>query len=198
MTKKVMRPPMREAIIDAAIEIFTNKPGASLEEIAIRAGVGRASLHRHFSTRQDLLVAITEQCLFETEAAVDAATGGVESARVKLLRMLAAIIPLGDRYHFLSLEWISNTTLQARYELQLKWVADLVEQLKQERIVANDIPTNWAVANIDAQIWLAWSEVASGNLAATHAAKLAYRTLLTGLSQPNKETIQHEFDDFIS
>ena len=180
-TKKRMRPSTREAITDAAVDVLTVKPGAALEEIAIRAGVGRATLHRHFPNREALLLAITEQCLDESEAAVDAATEGVDSAKHKLLHMLQAMIPLGDRYHFLAMDWVTNDRLQRRYEAQLKWTADLVAQLKTEGSMAEAVPTSWAVANIDTQIWLAWSEIASGNLAPAHAADLACETLLHGL-----------------
>ena len=51
MARKALRPPVKEAVIDAAIDTLARNPGASLSEIAARAGVGRASLHRHFSSR---------------------------------------------------------------------------------------------------------------------------------------------------
>ena len=57
-----------------------------------------------------------------------------------------------------------------------------MDDLKAEGAIAADLPRSWAVANIDAQVWLAWSEVAAGNLAPAHAADLALRTLLEGLS----------------
>ena len=44
--------------------------------------------------------------------------------------------------------------------------------------MAPEAPRGWAVANIDAQVWLAWSQVAAGKLAAADAAGLAFRTLL--------------------
>ena len=46
----------RELIIAAAEDLFLRDgPNASLEEIARRAGVGSATLHRHFPTRKILL-----------------------------------------------------------------------------------------------------------------------------------------------
>ena len=48
-----------DALVAAADEIFTaHGPGASLDEIARRAGVGNATLYRHFPDRRDLLVAV--------------------------------------------------------------------------------------------------------------------------------------------
>lgn len=71
--RELVHPPMRadarrnyEALLVAADEIFTaHGPDASLDEIARRAGVGNATLYRHFPTRRDLLVAV---CIGEVEA----------------------------------------------------------------------------------------------------------------------------------
>ena len=183
MTRKALRPPTREAIIDAAIDTLARNPGASLSEIATRAGVGRASLHRHFPSRGDLVAAITRHCMDEIDAVTDEAIGDARTARERLSRMLGAVIPLGDRYHFLGMETFDDADLRARHEADLQWLASLVDELKEEGAMATDVPCSWAVANIDAQVWLAWSEVAAGNLAPADAAGLACRTLLEGLGQ---------------
>ena len=183
MARRVLRPPVREAVVDAAIDTLARNPGASLSDIAARAGVGRASLHRHFPTRGDLVTAITLQCMNEIDAATDAAVGGARTARERLSRMLEAVVPLGDRYHFLAAEAVDDATLRARHEADLEWLGELVDDLKEEGAMAPDVPRGWAVANIDAQVWLAWSDVAAGNLAPADAAGLAFRTLLQGLGR---------------
>ncbi|MEU2438432.1 helix-turn-helix domain-containing protein [Streptomyces rubradiris] len=49
----------RERLLAAAHEVFTEAgPGASLNEIARRAGVGPGTLYRHFPNRQTLLTAV--------------------------------------------------------------------------------------------------------------------------------------------
>ena len=46
-------------LVAAARELFEERgPGAPLDEIARRAGVGNATLYRHFPTRDDLLAAV--------------------------------------------------------------------------------------------------------------------------------------------
>jgi AcrR family transcriptional regulator len=55
-----------EALLSAADEIFgAQGPDAPLDEIARRAGVGNATLYRHFPTRRDLLVAV---CIGDVKA----------------------------------------------------------------------------------------------------------------------------------
>ena len=183
MARKALRPPVKDAIIDAAIDTLARNPGASLSEIVARAGVGRASLHRHFPTRGDLVTAITRQCMDEIDAATDEAVEGARTACERLSRMLEAVIPLGDRYHFLAAEAIDDASLRARHEADLEWLGGLVDELRKEGVVATDVPRGWAVANIDAQVWLAWSQIAQGKLAPADSAGLALRTLLRGLGQ---------------
>ena len=49
----------RDALIAAAREVFTELgPDAPLDEIARRAGIGNATMYRHFPARRDLHVAV--------------------------------------------------------------------------------------------------------------------------------------------
>ncbi|MDE0201121.1 MAG: helix-turn-helix domain containing protein [Rhodospirillaceae bacterium] len=181
MVERPLRPSTRQAVLDAAIDTLARNPGASLSEIATRAGVGRASLHRHFPSRADLIAAASQQCMDEIDAATAEALKDAQTARERLSRMLEAVVPLGDRYHFLVSEAADDESVRMRYQEDLDWIARLVDDLKREGVIAAEVPHNWAVVNIDAQIWIAWSEVAAGNLAPAHAADLAIRTLLEGL-----------------
>lgn len=83
----------RERILTAA-EAVVARDGAeaSLEEVARRAGVGSATLHRHFPTRHALLEAVFHDRVAELCArAEDLAAGGDPgSALVQWLRALGA------------------------------------------------------------------------------------------------------------
>ena len=164
----------------------SRNPSATLSEIAARAGVGRASLHRYFKGRDDLIRAVTDQCMRETEAATLAAIADAVSAEERLICMLRAVIPLGDRYHFLATLHLDDPYLKARYEAETQWMAQLVEALKEEAVIDVTLPTAWVSANIDMQIWLAWSAVAKDQMTADDAAALSIRTLLAGMG-PQKE-----------
>ena len=180
------RPTARDAIIDAAIRLWSRNPGATFSEVALHAGVGRATLHRHFRNRDDLLTVLAEICIEETNQAVAAAIDPSASANRQLRRMFEAVIPLGDRYSFLYRVEIGDEHTTAEYQRQLERVATLVGQLKSEGAVAADVPTAWVVAQIDQLIWSAWNEVASGRIAAADAVNLATRTLLRGLGRENE------------
>ena len=182
MPDRPLRPPIRQAILDAAIDTFTRNPGASLSEVASHAGVGRASLHRHFASRGDLIAAASRQCMDDLDAATAAAIEDAHTARDRLSGMLKAVIPLGDRYHFLASETVRDESVDVRQEEAFDWLAALVDDLVADGVISADVPRSWAVASIDAQVWLAWSEMAAGRLAPAHAGDLALRTLLEGLA----------------
>ncbi|MET7996791.1 TetR/AcrR family transcriptional regulator [Amycolatopsis sp. NPDC005232] len=69
---RLVSPPLRAdarrnygAMLAAAADVFAaGGPEASLDEIARRAGVGNATLYRHFPNRRDLLIAV---CVDEVE-----------------------------------------------------------------------------------------------------------------------------------
>jgi AcrR family transcriptional regulator len=64
----------RELLVDAAAEAFAERGlDIPLEEIAVRAGVGIATLYRRFPTREDLLAAVAERKLVAYEEALEKA-----------------------------------------------------------------------------------------------------------------------------
>lgn len=170
-----------QAIIESAIALLSANAGATMSEIALNAGVGRATLHRHFKTRDELIRAIKERCITETNAAVAALDDPEMPAAERLLNMLTAVIPLGDRYNFLSQEAVTDTALRSGYRAQLDWLTDLVALLQSDGVIARDLPVSWVVAQIDQIIWTAWCEVSAGRLAPSDAPELGMRTLINGL-----------------
>ena len=64
-----------ERILHAATAELTVDPSAGMDAIAQRAGIGRATLCRHFATRDELIAALRELFLDRMEAAADASIG---------------------------------------------------------------------------------------------------------------------------
>ena len=176
-----IRPRTLTAIIEAAIRMLSVDPGVTMSDIASAAGVGRATLHRHFQGKADLLRTIGARCIEETNAAVLAADVPDGAAVDRLRNMLGSVIPLGDRYAFLLLEGLRDEGLRKAHETQMDWVRLLIGQLKAERAIAEDVPTSWAVALVDQVIWTAWTVVSTEELSTDEAVELALRTLLKGL-----------------
>lgn len=175
------------AIVQAATELLARDRAATMSEIALKAGVGRATLHRHFSSRDELVAAIQKRSMRETNAAVLASDDVSAAAVERLRRMFSAVIPLGDHYAFLRREPVPDAKVEQYYQAELAWVADLVSQLRAERALSDAVSDSWAVAQIDQLVWTAWSEVSAGRLAPADAADLALNTFLNGLGVNHAE-----------
>lgn len=176
------------AIVDAAMAVLGTNPGASLADIAERAGVGRATLHRYYRTREDLIRSIHARAIEETNLATIEALAGATTPLQRLRAMLEAVVPLGDRFHLIMSEPCSpsDSETASQYAAELRWVADLVEDLKRTGAIDRIVPTSWAVAAIDSLIWRAWTEVHEGRIARRDAPGLVHRTVLRGL-QPSSD-----------
>ncbi len=182
-----IRPSAKDAIIDAAFQILSGNPGASLSEIADRAGVGRATLHRHFAHRHDLIRTLGMIAIEEMEGVVDVACKTAESYSEALRLALTALIPLGDRYGFLAHEPIDDDPeFRATYQRQLDETRDMVEEAKREGAFDKSVSTIWIANAFEHLLYAAWESVKAGHNTHDQAADLAWRTLTNGLGKAKK------------
>lgn len=176
------RLPARQALIEAAFDILSTDTGASLADIAAAAGVGRATLHRHFASRDDLLRTLTHVAIEEMDAATNAACDGVETYAEALRLCLEALIPLGNRHGFLAREPFSEgSELAAEFARMSTQTAEMVDAARREGLFAPTIPTSWIVQAYDHLLYAAWESVRTGDATAAQAAGFAWRTLTKGL-----------------
>ena len=167
----------QEAIARAAREIFALNPSAALADVAAKAGVGRATLHRHYASRSELVRTIAIEALDRTDEAC-AGIGDAPNARAALTQLFDRLGPLGDRYGFLYRVRIDDTEINERYAAQVESLHDLVEWLRRDGEIAEDVPAAWLVALIDQVIWTTWQLVANGEMTARAVSTLATRTVL--------------------
>lgn len=173
------------AIINAAFTVYATRPTATLADIARAAGVGRATLHRHFSGRDDLIRAMSRVALAELEDAVDTAVADAATYTDALRLAIDAMIPLAARQLFLANESLSSDPdLQAAFDQQRLEMTAAVDGAKTEGSFAADIPSDWIVRVFDNLIHAAWTSVAEGDATPRQAAALVWRTLTTGLKEP--------------
>ena len=175
----------RQHFIDASTAFLAQKHNASLNEIADHIGVGRATLQRYFPKRQDLLRAIALDGVRKVDEALAPMQNIEQSAEDSLRMFFALLVPLGDAYHFLAtypdvLNFAEGAHDHGR---QLAILQRDVVNLKQQHVIAIDIPDAWAVQMVEMLIWGAWSAVHAGSIARNDAAELAFRSLISGLGR---------------
>ncbi|MEL6568257.1 MAG: helix-turn-helix domain-containing protein [Pseudomonadota bacterium] len=177
-----LRPSTKSAIIEAAFDVLSRNPGAPLSDVAHRAGVGRATLHRQFASRDALVRALALIAIEEMDNAAEAACAEVTTFREAFQNTLKALIPLGDRHGFLAREPIEDDPEIAKaFARQKRETHDMIEGAKTEGVFDLAVPTDWISQAFDHLLYAAWESVKAGETTHGQAADLAWRTLTLGL-----------------
>lgn len=178
-----------EALLIAARSVFQKNPGASLDEIAAAAGVGRATLFRHFKTKVDLQRAVFVWALEEVRRAVKALRLKREpgTSRAQLSLLLQTLLGVGGelRYILSATELFDDPSIVAASDEIYALVDPILIAAVEEGVVRNDMPLPWLRAAAEAVLNAAWFEVEAGTLARADALPLVEATILTGIGWPH-------------
>lgn len=89
VSKDVARQNTREMVIQAAIAVFAERgyQGATMDEIARRAGVGKGTPYLHFADKADLFYAVFDSWAREAMADSEQALAGAASTGERLLAL---------------------------------------------------------------------------------------------------------------
>ena len=177
-----IRPDTLDAIIEAAFQVYNERPAASLGEIAERAGVGRATLHRYFPGRDELMRALALRAIEELDNAVTDATAVAQSYEEAFRLSMHAVVPLANRQWFLANEALeADVEVVAAYEASQAELRKDIQAAQAEGLFAADLPVLWIEEAIENLTYAAWSMVRNGEATPKQAADLAWRTLKNGL-----------------
>lgn len=172
----------RRVILDAAIRVLADRPGASMAEIATECDMARATLYRHFADRDDLVTAIQIQATDAGAAALDEADLDRGSAKDALLRAVEALVGVGDRYRVLASEAALSPEVLERRPAVAGPLFAVVERGQNDGEFRTDLPAHWIVAALAAQLVLALREMGAGNLTQPEAAKRVASMLVDGIT----------------
>jgi AcrR family transcriptional regulator len=144
----------RESILTAAQRHLTHSPAASMADLATAAGVGRATVHRHFASRDDLMRELGSRSLDRWEHTLDHAGGtGVETAagtdaatlRACLDDLVTRYVEDGDDFGFA----LTDTFLQGSAEHSARAQALFEREVafyaaaQRAGVLRGDVPAVW-------------------------------------------------------
>jgi AcrR family transcriptional regulator len=182
----------RPSLLDVAAEVLVADPAASLSEVAEAAGIGRTTLHKHYATRDDLLLAVGHRAVDLWEQAVAGAGGGDDSDG-GLRALVAAMIPIGPQLAFL---W-RTPAFDHLSELGERWLAAeprclaVLKRAQELGWIAAGVPDWWLLQMLYSVVYVAAESVRAGQLAPLDAPGLALGTYLQGLG-PRPGTAREE------
>lgn len=180
---KKIRPDSKDAIIEAAFQVFSETPTAGLGDVAERAGVGRATLHRHFTGRTELMRALAKTAFQELDQAVEEATANAETYTEGFRLSFHAVIPLATRQWFLAHEdFEEDLEISQAYSLSQNHLLEEIDAAKAAGEFDAQMPTLWIAEAYENLIYAAWSLVRAGEATPKQAANFAWRTFAGGVT----------------
>jgi AcrR family transcriptional regulator len=127
------------AILEAAARVLARRgDAATINEVALEAGVGRATLYRYFKTRDQLVSALWEVALAEVDERLEAARLEQVPFEEGVARLVRAVAAVGERYEVLLREQ-SHEELERGRELLGERVRALLERGQKSGALRRDI-----------------------------------------------------------
>lgn len=182
----------RRSLLDAAAAALAENPGASMAEVARAAGLTRATLYRHFSSREALLEAMRAEALVRATEALAVSRLDEGTALDALSRAVRALVDEGLRFRaVLAVGADQDPEFRAERMRVLAPVRDVVRRGQASGVIREDLPAEWVVAVMAAL--LATGVRASADLPRRDGgvAELIVTTLTSGLAvMPARATPQ--------
>jgi AcrR family transcriptional regulator len=172
-------------LLDVVAEVLVANPSASLAEVAVAAGIGRTTLHKHYATRDELIRAVGHRAVDLWEQAV-ASVGEHDDAERSLRALIDAMLTVGPQLAFL---W-RTVAFDHVEEISRRWGAvedrclAILVRAQAAGLIAADVPTWWLLPACNSLIYSAKECVRSGYLAPRFATDLVLSTLLRGVGAP--------------
>jgi TetR/AcrR family transcriptional repressor of mexCD-oprJ operon len=167
----------REAILEAAV--MGAQPEAGIAEVAAAAGVGRATVYRHFPSRDELIEALRLHASDEARRRFAAARVEEDDPVEALERFVAAMLALGDRYRVIFPQ--DRQASPRRSEVLLKPLTQLIARAQSEGAIDSELPPSWIIAALRGLLRSAVGEIEARRLPRDAAAKRIVQTLVGGV-----------------
>lgn len=178
----------RAALLDAAADVLAVDPSASLAEVATRAGLGRATLYRHFPTREVLLAAIREEALDRAAAALEGADLETCPAREAVRRTASVLVPLGMRFRVLLAEGAdADPEFLAAREKVLRPLGAALERGVARGELTEDLDPVWAGMTLAGLLVTAVRAASAGVIAVDEAGERVATALFDGFGARRPE-----------
>jgi AcrR family transcriptional regulator len=163
----------RAAVIDAALELLSEHPNASMATIAESSGVGRTTVYRHFPHRDELIRALFERVVDDARRVTTEVIDRDAPAREILHDLGPAIVSIGRRYLFLQgLRRDGDEVLEESTLDPDDPVRHFLTRAQAEGTVREDIPLQWMLNLMATMAQGAMAELGAGRIDADDAGRL--------------------------
>lgn len=185
----------REEILGAAQRQLNLDPTSSMADVAAAAGVGRATLHRHFSGREALLTEIGQRSLDRWEQRLDAARvaevcSSEDAARMRetLVTLLGQYLEDSDDFGFALTDQfvLAEPTLTARGEALAEREIALFAAAQSAGVLRDDVSPRWLSQACYGLLVAARDALRAGDVARRDLDAVVASFFLHGAAAPGK------------
>lgn len=179
----------RDEVLDAALRCLNADPTASMGDVAAAVGVGRATLHRHFASREALVHEIAERSLDRWEqgqAAADmvgaTASGDAATIRTCLHTMLTTFVQDAEDFAYALTDpsLVVVPTLAARMAALQALEVDFFTAAQGAGVLRRDVPAAWLSHTAYGLLIASRDALRAGDVARRGVAELVVTTFLDG------------------
>jgi AcrR family transcriptional regulator len=183
----------RNDVLAAAQRVLNADPAASTSAVAEAAGISRATLHRHFESRESLLVELGTRSLDQWEQRLDdvgvealAAAGDPDRLREALETLVLGYVDDSDAFGFALTDHVilANAALEERTQHLAGREAVLISAAQAAGVLRTDLPLRWFGHAIYGLLVAARQAVRIGDVARRDAGQLVLSSLLAGVARP--------------
>ena len=183
--------PNRDDVLGAAQRMLNADPAASMAGIAEAVGISRATMHRHFDSREALLVELGTRSLDRWEQRLDeagvealAAEGDPVRLREALEVLVLAYVDDSDAFGFALTDHVilPNAALEERTQVLADREAVLVAAAQEAGVLRRDLPLRWFGHVTFGLLVAAREAVRIGDIARRDAGQLVLSSLLAGVA----------------
>jgi AcrR family transcriptional regulator len=174
---------VREELLREVANALTANPGASTGEIALTARVSRATLHRTFGTREELVGTVYDWLLEQCNLIFDRC--GIEDGPVldTFDLLVEDSYPLAQSYWLLIAkpELESVPAIKQGIEKLDARLEEFFVRGQKEGLFRPDLPSRWLVYSLGSQVMSAWYLVDEGYAGPREVPRLVRSAVLDGV-----------------
>jgi AcrR family transcriptional regulator len=133
-----------QAILEAAEEVLSEDPGASMEQIGEAAGLARTTVHRRFANRQALMDALAVSAKQQLADAIEAGSPDTAPPLVALHTVTAGVLRTKSAWKFTLGNSLADTSAAAStWEDINNKCLDLLGRAQREGLLDPSVDLKW-------------------------------------------------------
>jgi TetR/AcrR family transcriptional regulator, mexCD-oprJ operon repressor len=136
--RQALQERVTDLILEGALRAFARTEDASMSDVAVEAGVARATVYRHFPSREALIDRLIQRAEGSASRALDA--DRIDDAPIEdaIRRTIRVLVDMGDEVVVLN-----NALATGRSRAITSRVRGVMQRGQEAGVIGRDIPAAW-------------------------------------------------------